>query len=154
MPVTRKTLRNVGYQVIQVPEHDKSGEDMRHPELCKVYCCDKFICKCKDRNEGWREANKHYTEYKRLAKIPPKKSTVKKLEIKTVFKSHDLVGDIAGELMFVADGPREMFGCDHYHIIFDNGDTQWMSLAELNVDESSIRPYNPDTDCDYYFYLG
>lgn len=57
--------------------------------------------------------------------------------------------------MFFFDGRvRNLRGTDHYHCLTLDGDADWYSLAELDIDPATIRQYNCETDGDFYGACG
>lgn len=92
-----------------------------------------------------------YQEKMRL--LREKVATIK-LNKHDVFKSADTTGDFANTLFFFDGRITNRFGTEYYHILALDGTSDWYSLVELNPDTATIRPYNADTDGDFYGACG
>jgi hypothetical protein len=90
---------------------------------------------------------------KKSKQVP--KSEVKGINKHDVFRCLVDDGDFKrDELMFYTGKSFNRFGNEYYQVVWENGDSDYCTLAELNVDPVTIRPYNPEQDPDFYFYLG
>lgn len=90
-------------------------------------------------------------ERMRLAKLKAATITLKKHD---VFYSEDKTGDFANTMFFFDGRTSAMHGDIYYHCLTLEGDADWYSLMELNPDTATIRPYNCETDGDFYGACG
>jgi len=103
-----------------------------------------------------RKTKKQMVE-ERAAKEAAALENIKALENtvgQVVFKSADKTGDWAGMLLFYDGKTGTRFGSKYYFIRDPEGMADWYSAAEINIDPATIRPYNCETDGDFYGTCG